>query len=43
MNSENGGTSDPCRLLLNLTNKINLKRDDKYFALSSLYTIHEKN
>ena len=28
MNSKNSETSDPHRLLLNLTNKINLKRTD---------------
>ena len=33
MNSKNGKTSDPQRLLLNLTNKIN---NDKYVALSNL-------
>ena len=36
MNSENSKTSDPRRLLLNLANKINLKRNDKYVALSNL-------
>ena len=36
MNSENNETSESYRLLLNITNKINLKRRDKYFALSSL-------
>ena len=36
MNSENSKTSDPHRLLLNLTDKINLKRSDKYVALSNL-------
>ena len=36
MNSENSETSDPHRLLLNLTDKINLKRSDKYVALSNL-------
>ena len=35
MNSENSKTSDPNRLLLNLTDKINLKRSDKYVALSN--------
>ena len=39
-NSENSKTSDPHRLLLNLTDKINLKRSDKYVALSN--TIHGK-
>ena len=36
MNSENSGTSDPHRLLLNLTDKINLKRSDKYVPLLNL-------
>ena len=36
MNSKYGGTSDPHRLLLNLTNKINLKGKGKYVALSNL-------
>ena len=36
MNSKNSGTSDPHRLLLNLADKINLKRSDKYVALSNL-------
>ena len=36
MNSRNGGTSDPHILLLNLRDKINLKRNDKYVALSNL-------
>ena len=36
MNSGNSETSDPHRLLLNLTEKINLKRSDKYVALSNL-------
>ena len=36
MNSESSKTSDPHRLLLNLSNKINLKRRDKYVALSIL-------
>ena len=35
MNSENSKTSDPHRLLLNLADKINLKRSDKYVAVSS--------
>ena len=33
MNSKNSKTSDPHRLLLNLTDKINVKRNDKYVAL----------
>ena len=36
MNSENSKTSDPHRLFLNLTDKINLTRSDKYDALSNL-------
>ena len=36
MNSKNSKTSDPYSLLLNLTDKINLKRSDKYVALSNL-------
>ena len=35
MNSKNSKTSDPHRLLLNLIDKINLKRSDKYVALSN--------
>ena len=33
MNFKNSKTSDPYRLLFNLTDKINLKRSSKYFAL----------
>ena len=36
MNSKNSKTSDPHRLLLNLSDKINLKRSDKYVAISNL-------
>ena len=36
MNSENSKTHDPHRLLLNHTDKINLKRSDKYVALLDL-------
>ena len=36
MNSENSKLSDPHRLLLNLSDKTNLKRSDKYVALSNL-------
>ena len=36
MNSKNSKTSDTCRLLINLTNKINIKGSDKYVALSNL-------
>ena len=36
MNSENSKTSDPHRLLLNLSDRINLKKSDKYVSLSNL-------
>ena len=36
MNSENGKTSDPHRLLLNLTDKIALRIKNEYFTLSNL-------
>ena len=36
MNSENSQTFDPHRLLLNLTDKIDLKSKDKYITLSNL-------
>ena len=36
INSKNSKTSDPRRVLLNLTDKINLKRSDKYVAPSNL-------
>ena len=36
MNSKNNKTSDPHRRLRNLTDKINLKRSDKYVAVSNL-------
>ena len=36
MNSENSKTSEPYRLLLNLADKINLNRNDKYVDLSNL-------
>ena len=36
MNPKNSKTSDPHRLLLNVTDKINLKRSNKYVALSNL-------
>ena len=36
MNSENSKISDPHILLLNLSDKINLKGSDKYVALSNL-------
>ena len=36
INSKNSKTSDPHKLLLNLTDKIDLGRKDKYIALSNL-------
>ena len=36
LNSANSKTSDPHRLLLNFSDKINLKRSDKYVTLSNL-------
>ena len=33
MNFENSKTFDPHKLLINLTDKMNLKRSDKYVAL----------
>ena len=36
MNSKNSKTSDPHRLLLNLSDKISLESGDKYVALSNL-------
>ena len=36
MNSVNSKTSDPHRLQFSLSDKINLKRSDKYVALSNL-------
>ena len=45
MNSENSKTFEPYRLLLNLSDKINLKRSNKYVALSnlSIYYTWKKN
>ena len=40
LNSENSKTSDTHRLLLNFSDKINLKRSDKYVALSNLSTYY---
>ena len=36
MNSKNSKTSSPHKLLLNLSDKINLKRSVEYVALSNL-------
>ena len=40
MNSRNSKTSDPHKLLLNLSDKRNLKRSDKYVPLSNLSIHH---
>ena len=45
MNSVNSSPSDPHRLLLNLPDKINLKRSDKCVTFSNLsiyYTLNAK-
>ena len=45
MKSGNSKTTDPHKLLLNLTDKVNLKRSDRYVALSNLsiyYTWNEE-
>ena len=36
MNFKNSKTSDPHRLALNFSDKLNLKRADKYVALENL-------
>ena len=36
MNPKKSKTFDPHRVLLNLADKVNLKRSDKYIALSNL-------
>ena len=45
VNSGNGKTSDPHRLLLNFKDKISLRRKDKYISLSnlSIYYIWKKS
>ena len=42
MNSKNRKTSDPYRLLLDLTDKTDIRNKDKYFALSNLSIYIEK-
>ena len=42
MNSKTSKTSDSHKLLLNLTDKINLKRSDKYVALSNLNLLYRE-
>ena len=36
MNAENSKTSDPHRLLLNISDRLDLKTSDKYITLSNL-------
>ena len=36
MNSKNSKTYDPYKLSINLADKMNIKRSDKYVALSNL-------
>ena len=36
MNSRSGEIYDPQRVIINLSNKLNLKRKDKYVTLSNL-------
>ena len=43
MNSGSSKTSDPHRLLLNLSDKINLERSDKYVALTNLSIYYKFN
>ena len=40
MNNENSKTSDPHRLLLIVSDKIGLKRSDRYVALSNLSILY---
>ena len=40
MNSKNSETSDPHRLLLNLTDKTDIRRKDKYIASRNLSIYH---
>ena len=40
MNSKNSKTSDPHRLLLNLKDKIDLRRKDEYITLSIIRTYY---
>ena len=43
MNSENSKTSNPHRLLPNLSDNVNLKRSDKYVALLNLSITYVEN
>ena len=40
INSENSKTSDPHRLLLNLTDKIDLRRKEIYYFIKSQYLLY---
>ena len=44
ISSKNSRTSDPHRLILNLSDEIDLKRGDKYVALSilNIYLVYRK-
>ena len=42
INSGNSKTSEPPRLLFSLSDKLNLKRSDKYVALSILNTYYTR-
>ena len=42
INSESSKTSDPYRLLLNLTDKINIKRSNMLLYQTLAFTIHGK-
>ena len=41
MNSENGKTSDPHRLLLDLSVKLNLKRSDRYVEKTNNFSMKD--
>ena len=41
MNSENGKTSDPQRLLLDLSVKLNLKRSDRYVEKTNNFSVKD--
>ena len=43
MNSENSKTPDPQELLLNLSDKINLQRSDKYVVSSNLSVYYKQD
>ena len=40
MNAENSKASDPHKLLLNLSDKINIRRSDKYVDFSLAFNTH---